>query len=149
MLKQPGTETNKVFLLLFVHKKKCFLPSPFAGFTLMEMIVVIAVLGLVLGVLSAFAPPRSHWLQTVAAGDAVAADMRGAQARAISTGAPVAWRAPTEPAWMNMTVTAPPGGIVFEPDGSATGGGVTLTSGGRQVVVTADWLTGRIQVHAP
>jgi hypothetical protein len=25
VLKTPGTETNKVFLLLFVHKKKCFL----------------------------------------------------------------------------------------------------------------------------
>jgi hypothetical protein len=31
VLKQPGTKTNKVFLLLFVHKKKSFLlyfPSP-------------------------------------------------------------------------------------------------------------------------
>jgi len=28
VLKQPGTETNKVFLLLFVHKKKCFLSFP-------------------------------------------------------------------------------------------------------------------------
>jgi len=25
VLKHPGTETNKVFLLLFVHKKKFFL----------------------------------------------------------------------------------------------------------------------------
>jgi hypothetical protein len=25
VLQTPGTETNKVFLLLFVHKKKCFL----------------------------------------------------------------------------------------------------------------------------
>jgi hypothetical protein len=24
--KHPGTEINKVFLLLFVHKKKCLLP---------------------------------------------------------------------------------------------------------------------------
>jgi hypothetical protein len=28
VLKTPGTEMNKVFLLLFVHKKKCFLPLP-------------------------------------------------------------------------------------------------------------------------
>jgi len=26
VLKQPGSKTNKVFLLLFVHKKKFFLP---------------------------------------------------------------------------------------------------------------------------
>jgi hypothetical protein len=25
VLKEPGTKMNKVFLLLFVHKKKCFL----------------------------------------------------------------------------------------------------------------------------
>jgi len=29
VLKTPGTEVNKVFLLLFVHKKKFFLPFPF------------------------------------------------------------------------------------------------------------------------
>jgi hypothetical protein len=28
VLNAPGSKTNKVFLLLFVHKKKCFLPSP-------------------------------------------------------------------------------------------------------------------------
>jgi hypothetical protein len=28
VVKQPGTEAHKVFLLLFVHKKKFFLPLP-------------------------------------------------------------------------------------------------------------------------
>jgi hypothetical protein len=28
-LKHPGTKTNKVFLVLFVHKKNFFLPFPF------------------------------------------------------------------------------------------------------------------------
>jgi hypothetical protein len=28
VLKPPGSETIKVFLLLFVHKKKCFLALP-------------------------------------------------------------------------------------------------------------------------
>jgi general secretion pathway protein H len=107
-----------------------------AGFTLIEMIVVIAVLGLVLGMLSAYAPPRSRWLQTVAAGHQVAATMHAAQSRAIRTGATV-------------TVSAPPGGLVFEPDGSATGGTVALVSGGRRFTVQADWLTGRIQVSNP
>jgi hypothetical protein len=27
MLREPGSKTNKVFLLLFVHKKKFLLPS--------------------------------------------------------------------------------------------------------------------------
>jgi general secretion pathway protein H len=120
-----------------------------AGFTLIEMVVVIAVLGIVLGVLSTFAPPRSHWLQTVAAGDRVAAAMHDAQARAISSGQPVTWTPPDLPGWMIATVSVPPGGLVFEPDGSATGGLVTLTFGYRRVTVAADWLTGRIQVDAP
>jgi len=29
VLKQPGSKINKVFLLLFVHKKKSLLPLPF------------------------------------------------------------------------------------------------------------------------
>jgi hypothetical protein len=28
VLKEPGSKMNKVFLLLFVHKKKCFLSFP-------------------------------------------------------------------------------------------------------------------------
>jgi general secretion pathway protein H len=120
-----------------------------SGFTLLEMIVVIAVLGLVLGVLSTYAPPRNHWLQTVAAGDRVAAAMHDTQAQALSAGHAVAWQLPVLPVWMNARVVAPSGGIVFEPDGSATGGVVTLSSGGRHITIAADWLTGRIQVNAP
>jgi len=29
VVKTPGTEANKVFLVLFVHKKNFFLPFPF------------------------------------------------------------------------------------------------------------------------
>jgi hypothetical protein len=31
VLNKPGSKTNKVFLLLFVHKKKCFLALPSSG----------------------------------------------------------------------------------------------------------------------
>jgi hypothetical protein len=34
VLKPPGTETNKVFLLLFVHKKKFFLLFAKSGLSL-------------------------------------------------------------------------------------------------------------------
>lgn len=36
------------------------------------------------------------------------------------------------------------GSIRFFPDGSSTGGGVTLTQGVRRVDVVVDWLTGRV-----
>jgi general secretion pathway protein H len=136
---------SKSFFGSFFSKKELLS----SGFTLIEMIVVIAVLGLVLAVLTTYSPPRSHWLETVAAADRVAAAMRSAQTEAIASGQPVAWRLPDLPAWMHPAVTAPSGGVVFEPDGSATGGVVMLSTGNRQVTVTADWLTGRITVDAP
>ena len=38
------------------------------------------------------------------------------------------------------------GGIDFFPDGSSTGGRVTLSTGGREMHVDIEWLTGRIRV---
>lgn len=39
------------------------------------------------------------------------------------------------------------GSIRFYPDGSATGGGLSLSDGQRQLRVEVDWLTGRTQLH--
>jgi general secretion pathway protein H len=120
-----------------------------AGFTLLEMIVVIAVMGLALALISGFGPPRSHWLQTQATARQVAGAMRAARGNAIAQGQPVAFTLPRLPGWLTVTVQAPPGGIVFEPDGSASGGRVVLDGAGREIAISADWLTGRVQTDAP
>jgi general secretion pathway protein H len=39
------------------------------------------------------------------------------------------------------------GRIRFFPDGSATGGRITLTSGGHSYVVSVDWLTGAVEME--
>ncbi len=39
------------------------------------------------------------------------------------------------------------GGIRFYPDGSSTGGRITVASGQREYRVTVDWLTGRVSVE--
>jgi len=39
------------------------------------------------------------------------------------------------------------GQIRFFPDGSATGGRITVTDGGRSYIVTVDWLTGAVDVE--
>ena len=39
------------------------------------------------------------------------------------------------------------GQIRFFPDGSATGGRITVTDGGQSYVVTVDWLTGAVDVE--
>jgi general secretion pathway protein H len=38
------------------------------------------------------------------------------------------------------------GGIRFYPDGSSTGGRITVSSGKRQFLVDVDWLTGRVSI---
>jgi general secretion pathway protein H len=39
------------------------------------------------------------------------------------------------------------GGIRFYPDGSSTGGRVTVKAGERQFLVDVDWLTGRVSIN--
>ena len=38
------------------------------------------------------------------------------------------------------------GGIRFYPDGSSTGGRITVASGERKYLVDVDWLTGRVSI---
>jgi general secretion pathway protein H len=116
-----------------------------AGFTLLEMIVVIAIMGLILGLVSEYGPQKDHWLQTRGAAQAVVEAMTTARGRAIASGAPVALALPAVPGWLAETVDTSP--ITFEPDGSSTGGTVTLDDHGRRIDVTADWLTARVTVH--
>ena len=40
-------------------------------------------------------------------------------------------------------------GIRFFPDGSSTGGRITIESGSREVFVDVDWLTGRVRLLDP
>ena len=121
-----------------------------SGFTLLEMLVVIAVMGVALLLLTNSGPPRSRWLETEAAARQVAEAMRDARGLAITNGRPAPLVLPHLPAWLQVAVQAPKTGIVFAPDGSASGGSVLL--GGpdtKNIVITADWLTGRVQINAP
>jgi general secretion pathway protein H len=38
------------------------------------------------------------------------------------------------------------GDIRFNPDGSSSGGRITIAEGGRRIAIGVDWLTGRVQV---
>jgi general secretion pathway protein H len=130
-----------------------------AGFTLLEMLVVVAVMGLALLLLTAYGQPHSHRLQTEAAARQVAEAMRSARGLAITRGQPVTLAMPQLPAWLHVAIAAPKGGIVFSPDGSASGGTVLLdgdpqgfdsgSADGKPITVSVDWLTGRVQVDAP
>jgi general secretion pathway protein H len=146
-----------------------------AGFTLIEMIVVLAVLGFVLGMVLSRGPQRSARLELDGAAREIAGALRGARARAIAQDRPVlvaidaadhaytvdgATHALPKQLPLklvaNGAVAAPgaaPGGgaarlaaISFLPDGSSSGGRVEIAGGARRVLIGVDWLTGRVSV---
>ena len=138
-----------------------------AGFTLLEMLIVLALVGAVIGVVVAHGPPRGTALRTRAAAGALAAALRDARARAIAVDGTVGvvidarghrfaedGQAPrlVDPD-LSITVLPPalPGPndtriIRFGPDGSATGGGVVLGTGHGALRVEVQWLTGQVKV---
>jgi general secretion pathway protein H len=139
-----------------------------AGFTLIELIVVIAVLGLTFGVLIARGPLSSRTLTARNAVDALAGGLRQARAQAIATNRPVEFDVDIAQKSFHIDKAAPvalpadyqlslvttagerrgvtDGAIRFEPDGSSTGGRIDLVAGKRRVKIGIDWLSGRVSV---
>ncbi len=127
----------------------------------MEMMVVIAIMGLLLVLVVNRSPARSPTLTLRAATGEVAEALRAGRSDAITAGRPVAFLiAPASrtfgttgsvhvlPPGVALSLTAhPPGPIVFQPDGSASAGIIRLLLGHLGAVVRVDWLTGRISIE--
>jgi general secretion pathway protein H len=139
------------------------------GFTLIEMLVVIAILAAASAILVARGPARSPGLEARAAASDLAQTLRLGRSRAIAADRPVSVvldlathaltldRAPRPalPGSVGLAAVMADGSVVrqqavfvFAPDGSASGGQVLLGVGGRRLVVAVDWLTGRVGVDA-
>jgi general secretion pathway protein H len=128
--------------------------------------VVLAILGLVLGVFIGRGPMRSQGLQLRAAAGALAQGFRAARAAAIATGEDVT--VSIDPARRvfavgnhapvllapDLAIEAPEALrglgtlrlIRFAPDGSDSGGQVIVTTGGKGVKISVQWLTGQVSV---
>jgi general secretion pathway protein H len=127
-----------------------------AGFTLIELIVVLAVLALAMGLVLTHGPVRSHRLELDGAVRELAGALRLARSRAIAEerpvafavgafgyrldrGAPVPWHATVSPEGNSL--------VVFTPEGGSSGGRIILREGERTVAIGVDWLTGRVIVR--
>ncbi|MDA8253083.1 MAG: prepilin-type N-terminal cleavage/methylation domain-containing protein [Rhodospirillales bacterium] len=125
------------------------------GFTLLEMLVVLAVLGLGTAMLLTRGHGPSPALQARAAADAVTAALRDARGRAIRDDRTVTVAIDAAAHALRPSDTAPlplpravalsaPGVIRFAPDGSSGGGSIVLAGGAERVLIRVDWLTGHV-----
>lgn len=127
------------------------------GFTLIEMLVVLAVLGLAI---AAFAPTMRGHADASAESSArgLATALERARSRAVAGNIETRYlvdaRVRAEGGLRVMLDVAASevegeavGGIRFYPDGSSSGGRITFDDGRFAVSVGVDWLTGGVDVH--
>jgi general secretion pathway protein H len=140
------------------------------GFTLLELLVVLAIIGAVLALVPGFMLHGQPGLDVDIAARAVADALRQARSHAVLQNrdqlfaldveerlfridgqrAPVQMDKDIEVAFQTArseVMSETIGQIRFFPDGSATGGRIGLTLDGRRVEVVVDWLTGLVSVN--
>ncbi|MFN7180804.1 GspH/FimT family pseudopilin [Hyphomonas sp.] len=134
-----------------------------AGYSLMELLVALTILALAMGVVSLSVSRRSPAFEMRRTASETVSLVREARLTAQSTGraARIVFDAEarriTGPGEASVTVpegietslvssaSAGPSAIIFFPDGSSTGGKLTLEILGRRETVTVDWLTSQVE----
>jgi general secretion pathway protein H len=128
-----------------------------SGFTLLEMIIVLAILGLMLGVVVARGPMHSTRLDTEAAARELAGALRMARGRAIAQDQAVSVLVAADRYQVDgMGAHAMPADvslsgnrvISFAPDGSSSGGTIVVQASNIRLVVAVNWLTGHVDTAA-
>jgi general secretion pathway protein H len=137
------------------------------GFTLIEMLVTLAVLALIMALVPAYLAGSRDRVELKSAARAVAAALRETREEALAHNRPEAFVIDLDRGWfrgaamkdeqpvpsgigVTLVTTAEDqrgagrGAIRFFPDGSSTGGGVILARGTGRYDVLVDWLTGRV-----
>lgn len=134
-----------------------------AGFTMLEMLVALAILSLIMGASTQLLRPPSPKLRVESAARALCSALRATHSRAVATNgetqvvvdlarkkfsSPVAAEAalPFDAA-LNVQVAQGQQGnqaaaIVFFPDGTSTGGDISIDIAGSHASISVNWLTG-------
>jgi len=114
-----------------------------AGFTLLELLVVLAIMAAIVGLVAIRGTDRARLTRLPVAAQNLAIGLRAARLRAITSGE-------------NFTFVPPPEGtiavsgarrVVFGPGGVATAARFVLSDSSRAMMVTVDALTGRVEVQ--
>lgn len=136
-----------------------------AGFTLVEMLVVMGIVGLILAVVLS-AKPKTAAARVAVAARAVAATLQLARTQAMATNTETVVRIDTQsrqfgllgsmhalPRGMTVAMTVAEteriegsGGMRFYPDGQSSGGEIVLMLDGRASRIAVNWLTGEPQL---
>ena len=139
-----------------------------SGFTLIEMFVVLAILGFALALVIGYGSPVGRGLDLRGSAANLAAGLRMTRSEAILKNRTVTFdldlaghrfRAGSGPVHQlpaNFTIelltigdeqrSGHSGAIRFNPDGSSTGGRISIDDGGHTMMVGVDWLTGRVSI---
>lgn len=141
------------------------------GFTLIELLVVLVIVGLVLAFVVPFGGRHGERAELTRSVDDMASALRMTRNRAIRNDRPEAFvvdvgvaryrGAGTSglggfPTGTHLTLvttederqSAVLGSIRFFPDGSSTGGGITIEKGALRYDLLVDWLTGSVSIQA-
>src|SRR5712691_10392960 len=139
-----------------------------SGFTLIELLIVLTILGLALAVVAGHGAPVRSGLDLRGAAAAMASGLRLARSEAIVRNQPVTFdldlaghrfrsgsgkvrQLPPRLAIEFLTIAGErrkgaTGDIRFNPDGSSSGGRISIADGGYTMMIGVDWLTGRVSV---
>jgi general secretion pathway protein H len=140
-----------------------------AGFTLIEMIVVIAIMGLTLALIGLKLQPVSPASHARAAAEEISGALRAARSQALVNNRSVLFTLDLSPPAYRLGSQSPkalPGDVAFslltgrdlvssgsegrirfDPDGASSGGQVTINGGGQVWMVGVDWLSGRVSIE--